>query len=628
MKNLNIFYKIFFSYTFTGLISLLALAFIFYDILSGALLGRTIDQLSSINILKKNQIEMHLSISEKSLAFFFNQGSFNSAYQYISLSRNDLYPESFSYFTKEASELKELHDYDALLVFDKELNRIYQSGKLSSSEENMIRVQIEKEKERKLNSLKIADASIQEFSENPLLVYIIPLKTKDSLIAGYTVIKERMQKIQDILHERTGMGNTGESYIVGEDLFMRSSSRFFPDSLPLTIKVNTIASLNAFENKIQEHEIKDYRGVDVLSYYRPIEIPGLNWVIISEIDVSEAMRPIHKLKSNLILVVFTMMVLILLITSFLSNAISKPVLYLKEKIIDLSKGIIPDKEVKIRSKDEIGEIAAATSQLIEGLKRTAEFANQIGSGNFNVSYEKLSDKDSLGDALINMRDKLKMLTEREVKLVRERAAALMEGQEKERSRIIRELHDGVGQLLTVINLRLEALEDDSQIKSEIKSLVKETIAEVRRISYNVMPGALVDFGLEAALKGLLENIKKYSGLEYDITYVRETDLLLSFDLRIAMFRIAQEALNNIIKHSSAKKVELFVIKTEEEVYMMIKDNGKGFGLAEAENKGGFGLRSMKERAKLLNGDIEIHSEKDKGTIIEVHIPALYEKGKD
>jgi signal transduction histidine kinase len=204
----------------------------------------------------------------------------------------------------------------------------------------------------------------------------------------------------------------------------------------------------------------------------------------------------------------------------------------------------------------------------------------------------------------------------------------MEGQEKERSRIIRELHDGVGQLLTVINLRLEALEDDSQIKSEIKSLVKETIAEVRRISYNVMPGALVDFGLEAALKGLLENIKKYSGLEYDITYVRETDLLLSFDLRIAMFRIAQEALNNIIKHSSAKKVELFVIKTEEEVYMMIKDNGKGFGLAEAENKGGFGLRSMKERAKLLNGDIEIHSEKDKGTIIEVHIPALYEKGKD
>ncbi|HEX6223783.1 MAG TPA: sensor histidine kinase, partial [Chryseolinea sp.] len=201
---------------------------------------------------------------------------------------------------------------------------------------------------------------------------------------------------------------------------------------------------------------------------------------------------------------------------------------------------------------------------------------------------------------------------------------LLEGQERERRRIIQELHDGVGQLLTAIRMRMEMLEGESSLKDEIKKQINDTIAEVRRISYNVMPQALVDFGLEAALAGLCDSVKRYSNLEIDFTYVKESDHTINFEVSTALFRIAQEGLNNIVKYAEASSVNLHIIDKDDEVYLVLEDDGNGFDESKLKINGGMGLQNIRERAKLLNGSAEIHSTPGHGTVIEIHIPIYSE----
>src|SRR5690606_18309389 len=138
-----------------------------------------------------------------------------------------------------------------------------------------------------------------------------------------------------------------------------------------------------------------------------------------------------------------------------------------------------------------------------------------------------------------------------------------------------------------------------------KTRINETIGEVKRISYNVMPQAIVDYGLEAALKGLCDNVKKYASFTIDYRYVHEHDHTLNFDISIAIFRIAQEALNNIVKHAQATHVNLHLLDKEDEVYMVIEDDGVGFAQNEVSTNTGSGLKNIQERAKLLNGNAEI-----------------------
>jgi signal transduction histidine kinase len=404
---------------------------------------------------------------------------------------------------------------------------------------------------------------------------------------------------------------------------MRSASRFI-DKPPGEITVRTEAVNQSFAGSAGSGIIKDYRGKKVLSVYRPIGDFELRWVIISEIDWTEAMQPVIQFRYYLIGITFFIFFLTTVVTFFLSNIIAQPIQKLKGIINQLSRGVIPHRSIAIRSKDEVGEMAEAIYQLTEGMERTSKFAREIGGGNFSSSFETLSDQDTLGHSLLHMRDELKSLQDRELKLARARASALLEGQERERRRIIQELHDGVGQLLTAIRMRLEMFEGESHVRDEIKKQINDTIAEVRRISYNVMPQALVDFGLEAALAGLCDSIKRYSKLEIDFTYVRESDHTLNFEISTALLRIAQEGLNNIVKYAEASSVNLHIIDKRDEVYLVLEDNGKGFDENKLKPNAGMGLQNIRERAKLLNGSAEIHSTPGQGTVIEIHIPIYQE----
>ena len=600
MKNLKISNKILISYAIISLLTVSLMSYIFYDVLKNALIQRTIDQLTSVNILKRDQIVSYYEDMRKDLEFLLTKNT--------------------SEIT--VGEIKKLYLFENIVLADENLtivSRYTDTSFFHNIKEQEFRLYFASLKNKKDYKVHMADISACSKNGNTVILYFIPYTYYKTSETSYLLIIDDFKKIQRILNENTGMGHSGETYLVGNDLRMRSTSRFFPNKPPLYIKVETEAAKNALKETAGKNIILDYRGIEVISIYKKININGLQWEIVSEMDITEAMAPIIQLRNYLFIITGIIFIVIVLATLFISNAISKPILKLKNVISHLSKGFMPDHKMPVANNDEIGQITAAINELVINLKNTQAFAYEIGSGNFNASHIPLSDKDTLGMALISMRDKLKTLNEREIKLVREKASALLEGQENERKRITRELHDGIGQLLTVTKLRTELIEDQDEIKSEIKSLINETIAEVRRLSYNIMPGVLVDFGLEAALKDFCENIKKYSGLQINFTYHKELKISrVNFEISVAVFRIIQEALNNVIKHAQATTADLKITEKENEILITIKDNGKGF--KREQNRKGFGLLNMNDRANLLNGSFFIDSTTGSGTTIEIKIP--------
>jgi signal transduction histidine kinase len=211
-----------------------------------------------------------------------------------------------------------------------------------------------------------------------------------------------------------------------------------------------------------------------------------------------------------------------------------------------------------------------------------------------------------------------------------RAGALIEGQEEERKRFARELHDGIGQMLTGLKLHAEKLRqvqfaDEKQRNrfDQLVKLIQETIQTTRQISYNLMPSVLADFGLNAALKLLCEQTADLSGLK--IRYEgSQGNVVLNSQTEIGLYRIAQEALNNTVKHAEADNV---VIKLEENgncVILDIEDDGKGFLIRNLKNQSGSvlmqnGIENMRTRAKLLSGDLALTSDPERGTKLVVTI---------
>ncbi|MFA4851588.1 MAG: cache domain-containing protein [Bacteroidales bacterium] len=211
----------------------------------------------------------------------------------------------------------------------------------------------------------------------------------------------------------------------------------------------------------------------------------------------------------------------------------------------------------------------------------------------------------------------------ELKIERsKRLTAMIDGQENERQRFSREVHDGLGQYLLAMKVKLEneinsRKNENTESLNELRSLFVNTIEEVKRISDNLIPVILDEFGISTALKNLCNEISKNNTIK--IEYVNY-GIPVNIDSKIQtyIYRIAQEGLSNIIKHSKAEEANVQLLGNEEQVNLVIQDNGVGFQTEEA-NKGN-GLNNMRERVAILNGIIDIQSKPNEGTTISVKIP--------
>ncbi len=205
---------------------------------------------------------------------------------------------------------------------------------------------------------------------------------------------------------------------------------------------------------------------------------------------------------------------------------------------------------------------------------------------------------------------------------------LIASQEAERKRIAGELHDGLGQRLVVIkNLAWMFLNeigknDQKQIE-EISDEATLAISEVKDISYNLRPYQLDRLGLTKSLKDIIDSALRASEIEF-ISEIDKIDDYFEKENEINFYRIVQESVNNIIKHSKATEANIKIKRNENSLNVVIKDNGCGFHLSEntpsaifKPKSGGFGLIGIKERVDLLGGSVEINSISENGTEIRI-----------
>jgi signal transduction histidine kinase len=210
------------------------------------------------------------------------------------------------------------------------------------------------------------------------------------------------------------------------------------------------------------------------------------------------------------------------------------------------------------------------------------------------------------------------------RIARDSLRRVVEGQELERRRLARELHDETGQALTSILLGLKALEERSKdpasraATEELRELVVSTLRDVRRLAVELRPSALDDFGLVAALERLAESFAEQTGISVDFQTAL-ADERLPEEVETALYRIVQESLTNVVKHAQARRVSILLARKDGAVKAVVEDDGQGFDPAE-QTDDGYGLMGMRERLALLGGRLEVESGHDGGTTIAAEVP--------
>jgi len=197
--------------------------------------------------------------------------------------------------------------------------------------------------------------------------------------------------------------------------------------------------------------------------------------------------------------------------------------------------------------------------------------------------------------------------------------ALLEGQEKERSRLARDLHDSLGGLLSATKLQLSEVSNNAkdEDKSEINNVIEHidyAVVKLRKISHNLMPELLIKFGLEVAIKEFALRMQN-NHLKIDTEFIN-FNTKLKKDKELFVYRIIQELVSNAIKHANANQILIQMIEDENFYHITVEDDGKGFELDDNKFKNSAGFHNIQSRIEFLKGTLNIHSEKNKGTSIE------------
>ncbi len=420
-----------------------------------------------------------------------------------------------------------------------------------------------------------------------------------------------------------GLGQTGHTYIVAADGTLRSdvraeiedSERFLsavassgvPADVIGRIRRHGTAILNLaipaavtarLTGETQGTELgTDFVGAEVLRSHARLDLPGLHWFIVAEMQSAEAFAPASALLRRLLLVGGGVTLAFLVAAWLLAESVTRPVLALVEGTRALSQR---DFQVRLpaESADEIGQLALSFNAMAERLERTTVSRDDLDRANQQLTVQQHE--------------------------LRELAARLIRAQEDERSRIARELHDDLSQRLAAASIAIGNLAEQATGRTDPAALtrVHADLAQIARdvhgLSRRLHPSVLDDLGLLAAIESECRGFFERGGPPVRLTHGGSLDGI-DRETQIALYRVVQEALRNAYTHADASDVEIHLDGTGTEVMLTIADNGRGYDTTAPSWRPGLGLASMAERARLLGGSSRITSRPGEGTTISVRL---------
>ena len=282
--------------------------------------------------------------------------------------------------------------------------------------------------------------------------------------------------------------------------------------------------------------------------------------------------------------------------------------------------------------------ALATKSITTPIRELASVMHRVAQGG-KLRRVEISSSDelrSLGEAFNLMTAQLEHAERQRSAGLRAYAISVQRAQEEERERISRELHDDICQRLSGMKFRVEVLAGNAEPANkrmvrglrDINQELDRAITEVQRISSNLRPSVLDDFGLVTALRMLCKEFQKLHAVRTSCREAHAPPGPVDSNIEIALYRIAQEALSNTAKHSNAGNATVHLERQESSIQLTVSDDGTGFeetDAARARGEGhGMGLMSMRERSELLGGTFRIESASGKGTTVTVTLPLAVE----
>jgi signal transduction histidine kinase len=499
-------FRLFLSHSLLAILVLLTATVIFYGVARYALIERAHRQLESVMTLKKLRVEGYLS----------------DLNQYLKR------------VSKSSQTLDEVKSEIAHAPFHSDIFRYVIFGVrnevLFDSHPDELDPQ-----QTQPNPTELHNGSLSTDTKCHTGVKLIPcMWVHTEFAAGKLFVKIRLGGIYGFLAAQNGLGETGESYLIGRDSIFRSPSRFLKDDIAFITSVNSHAVKQALNGESGHTMGLDYRNKMVLSAYSPLQ--GTSWVLLSEIDRDEVLQPLSLMQKIIFISVVFFFFAVLLVARLTSTTMARPL------------------------------------------------ENQIRAFQNDIVNQRLHQR------------------------------ALYEGQEKERNRLAAELHDGLGQQLTALSLHVAATKFDPVAKESLQANLSKIAQELRRISSNMVPLELDKLGLPDALRQLSNELAKTSKIEFHLD-VRNFPNTIPTNFCLHLYRIAQEAIQNVIRHSSASDCWIELSTADERVDLRIVDNGT----ASAARGTGQGIGHMRQRAESLGGSFAIRSDQT-GTVVEATIP--------
>ena len=567
-----------------------------------------------------------------------------------------------------------------------------------------------------------------------------PIVAEEGTI-GVVAARLSISKIDEVMTgggswREEGLGESGETYLVGRDRLMRSDSRFLTQSQErylaqleefgapaerierirrrgttvLTQEVTSRAVERALAGETATDETIDYRGVLVLSSFAPLDTPGLGWVLLAEIDKEEAFAPVAGLRRQVLWLGAGVSLAFLGVGYLFSRRTTEPLLALTREVERLGGDDwreLERLEAFEKADDEVARLAQQFDEVSRRLRETTvsrdylddllasilnavftvgpvdeagspirvRSANPAAAALLGYEPEQLADlplERLLGSGSARPRWVETLLREGRTpaveKALRTRdgrmipvlftaaqlgsrsragemeavcvaqdiadlktaehrlqalARRLITAQEEERSRLARELHDDVTQRLGTLAIDAGKLAQSREGEDAgLRDLQERAITlahDVQGLSRRLHPSILDDLGLAAALRTESQALGRRLGVP--VSFAAE-ELPESFprESATALYRIAQECFQNIVRHARASEVNVELSVLDGQARLRIEDDGAGFRPGEARSRGGLGLASLSERARLAGGRLEIRSAPGEGAKITAEIP--------
>lgn len=575
MKNIKISVKLIIYLAGIGVVTTLIVGVFAFVSAKESLIERTKEQLTSIREIKKSQIETFFNervgdvkvladnpATKQAFKELYKATDFAGGNREKFLMNKPQYKKAYAKFNDSFQYFMETYGYYDVFFINIDDGYVFYTVAI----ENDFGTVLQKESTHLSKLWKDCKAKNKEVlsdmekyapsNDAPAMFVASPI-IEDGKTIGILALQISNDAINGIMQQKAGLGESGETYLVGGDMLMRSDSRFSLESTVLKQKIETDGVKKVLSGLSGVEIIDDYRGVPVLSSFNKVNISGLNWGLLAEIDQDEIMKPVHNLRNMIVLIGVFVVSFIVVLAIFIARSFSIPI----KKAVDVSENIakgIFNVNIDVYQKDEIGQLADALRNMVDNLKESVEIAKKVSIGDIKKSQElveKRSDGEldsALKEMVVNLGESIKL------------AQIVSEGKITKAFEIS-ELNKSEGDL-------------DLALKDMVKNL-RESIELAKTVSLGKLTEASkitevnkTDGELDIALSEMVENLLKSAKLA---KVVSEGNLTNAY--KLVESRKTQGELDVALKEmvmNLRKSVELAKIVAGGDLTQIIDSNGE------------------------------------------------------